>query len=1350
MYRRFITTLVLSIIFGVVCCTSVYAVGTGDGNLLRRTNQGDDTCGGPTNACHNLQVHNATNTESSYWSSNPNKWGDTATSKYGKFVCQTCHTPHNTNNIYLIREKIKFPDGSTMPSLLTESTVDFRYKSGTAGSAPYVMGDDSDNHTTSTRPCEVCHSLTKHHRYNTSAQTDGKTHNNAIDCNNCHYHEQGFKKLGEGGAECGTCHSTITTPMLGNDSDGQSKYHMVMQNVDITNIGGIGTDSKYPSESTPAASSTHRRCLMCHAEMENFSPLKNASTPGRAYNLRKTITTAPSNQSDTSQLANTDYDKGTSSGICTSCHQYQQTKDNTKQTTADNTTYTPVINPALFANSPHNYTVDVTNAFIDNSTFKANCVKCHNDTLTKEKQTGAYNFGLHVSTVRRLNAVTNANETSSSPNYNKTNYGTATSGTTTTIVDTNKNWTTNMWANRPVNILSGTGNGQTRWIASNTSNTLTITTLTTAPSTDSVYLIGDSRSVDSGTSTGSNTATTLNDTTKTTSWKSNYWKNRLITIVYGTGTGQTRKISTNTGTALTVSQNWTTTPDLTSKYSIGDPMEEDFCFKCHSMTNPNAKTATKMDYYGAATVVNGKMLKMEDMFMTYTGTGGTGSNADTTNCPSATYPTSTSIVISPSPAWTTGQWASYAIRITGGTGAGQIRKIAGSGASFLCLDKDWTTAPVAASAYKIGQIRHRIDAYAGVHRTDEVINAPSTSTSAPAGWFTTTGTNPTYHSGCTDCHNPHAQKKSGDDNGTATGGTATTITDTNKSTWTQDQWRGYNLRLMDGTGAGQERMIVTNTTTGTIYVGAAFSISPDSGTYYTIVPTGRPDKGNNLAGPNNGQWGVDVAPADYPTPAVGSYSNPVFTKNTSLVSGSDKIYELCFKCHSDYGWGNNGTPFNIVDATSATINVYQTTASTNIAREFNPHNVGYHPVVDVGANQPITAMGGSPVNVGSSSGYTISSGTTADVTVGANLGTANQYDGNCVEIVGTGTGNGQIRSISSHTAVATSVITVDPAFNTAPAAAGNTAYIRKCSIYNNGSDYDPLTAPYPKITRGTITLTAGSSTATINLGASSNGIPSTVIPGWYLYVGTLYSAVNNNVMPNVGACSATAPCPPMLATSGWYQVTGISVNASGTGTTSVTLNITPPPPTNSSGNNYALTAGLGNNFIPPYGPWSVIACTDCHDTDSPTDPSGPHGSARPWILRQLEAQSFPWFIGGINATTATNPTTPNSATYLITVGYPDGSTAWPNVGTANGNPMPNYMCLNCHRADVYGYEDTAPKDDTAPTGASFSNFAWRYMSRLPHIPDGSSGHPKDSDGSANATNSYGIMCLNCHAKFEKL
>lgn len=1355
--KKFVAALVLSLWLGIAFGSQVFSAN--DGNLLRRTNQGDNTCGGPTNACHNLKVHNATNTESTYWSSN---WGLTG-GKYGKFVCQTCHTPHNTSNIFLIKEKIKFPDGTSMPSQLTESTVDFRYRSSVDASpgllpvytnANYVMGNDETTATgrpsTSQRVCEVCHSLTKHHRYNTSNQTDGLTHKNAQQCTGCHYHTLGFIKPGEGGASCDNCHPTITAPMLGNTAtaDGKSQYHMVMENVDITTItsgtgtsnNGIGTSNKYPAEPTPAASSPHRRCLMCHAEMENFSPKKNAGSPGRAYNLRKSITSAPSNQTDISQLTNTDYDKGTSSGICTSCHQNQQTKDATHQTTADNTTYTPVINPALFTNSPHNYTVDVTNAFGDNTTFKANCVKCHNDTLTKDKQTTAsYQFGVHASTVRRLNAVTNANETSASPTYNKTNYGTATGGTTTTVVDTNKNWTTNMWANRPVSILRGTGSSQTSWVSSNTSTTLTIATLGTAPSGGSVYLIGDSRGVDSGIPTGA-TATTLTDTTK--AWETNYWKNRLITIVKdtGTGIGQTRKIVSNTATALTISPSWTTTPGTgtDNKYSIGDPMEEDFCFKCHSMTNPNA--ATKKDYYGAATIVNGKMLRMEDMFMTYTGTGGAGNNADTTNCPSASYPTSTSLVITPSPAWNTGKWAGYAIRITSGSGVGEIKKITGSGASFLCLDTDWITVPAAASTYEIGQIRHRIDAYSGVHRTDEAITAPTISTSTPAGWFTTTGANPTYHNGCTDCHNPHAQKKPGDDYGTATSGAATTITDTYKA-WTQDQWRGYNLRLMDGTGAGQDRMIVSNTTNGTIYVGAAFSTSPTSGTYYTIVPTGRPDKGNSLAGPNNGQWGVDVTPADYPTPAVGSYSNPTFTKNTSLVSGSDKIYELCFKCHSDYGWGNNGTPFNIVDAPSTTRNVYQTTvsmASTNVAREFNPHNVGYHPVVDIGANQPITPMGnGTPIDsdTGTSASWVTSKGATTLTATGKTWST-NQWANYCVAIT-SGTQNGQIRNI---TANAGTNLSLDPSLGIDTT--GNFAIRKTCSIFNNGTDYSG-NAPtsWPRFTRGTITLTAGSSTATIALGASSNGIPSTVIPGWYLYAGTLNTLTEepDTSLNKLNQCSGTAPCPPMLTTSGWFQVTGITANASGTGQTSVTLNITPPPTVAYSGT-YALTAGLGNNFIPPYGPWSVIACTDCHDTDSPTDPSGPHGSARPWILRQLEAQSFPWFYGGAAGVDASTTTT--DVTQVKTISYPDGTGTWVN---ASGN-MPNYMCLNCHRSDIYGYEDSSPISgkSTVPSGTGFTNFSWRIMSRMAHVPD-TQGAPVGSDGATSAgINIYGIMCMNCH------
>jgi hypothetical protein len=78
--------------------------------------------------------------------------------------------------------------------------------------------------------------------------------------------------------------------------------------------------------------------------------------------------------------------------------------------------------------------------------------------------------------------------------------GTAT-GTQTTLIlqDTNQTWTTNFYANMDVAILSGTGAGQRKRIASNTANTLTLATAVTgntrtgawatAPDATSVYKI---------------------------------------------------------------------------------------------------------------------------------------------------------------------------------------------------------------------------------------------------------------------------------------------------------------------------------------------------------------------------------------------------------------------------------------------------------------------------------------------------------------------------------------------------------------------------------------------------------------------------------------------------------------------------------------------------------------------------------------------------------------------------------------------------------------------------------------------------------------------------------------------
>ncbi|WP_279342400.1 CxxxxCH/CxxCH domain-containing protein [Geotalea sp. SG265] len=120
------------------------------------------------------------------------KWGGdwgTATGKYGAFTCATCHNK-NTGNIKRVNQTLTAPDTST--GNFPGSAVTFKNVTG--------FGNDSDNHTSSKRVCEACHSQTKHHRYDTTGQTDGKTHNNGQDCIQCHNHDQGFY------ASCTRCH----------------------------------------------------------------------------------------------------------------------------------------------------------------------------------------------------------------------------------------------------------------------------------------------------------------------------------------------------------------------------------------------------------------------------------------------------------------------------------------------------------------------------------------------------------------------------------------------------------------------------------------------------------------------------------------------------------------------------------------------------------------------------------------------------------------------------------------------------------------------------------------------------------------------------------------------------------------------------------------------------------------------------------------------------------------------------------------------------------------------------------------------------------------------------------------
>jgi hypothetical protein len=83
----------------------------------------------------------------------------------------------------------------------------------------------------------------------------------------------------------------------------------------------------------------------------------------------------------------------------------------------------------------------------------------------------------------------------STPSWQGSSYlafatGTATAGAASTLTNSAKTWATNQWANYQVRITSGTGAGQIRTIASNTSTVLTVgSAWTTTPDATSVYSI---------------------------------------------------------------------------------------------------------------------------------------------------------------------------------------------------------------------------------------------------------------------------------------------------------------------------------------------------------------------------------------------------------------------------------------------------------------------------------------------------------------------------------------------------------------------------------------------------------------------------------------------------------------------------------------------------------------------------------------------------------------------------------------------------------------------------------------------------------------------------------------------
>lgn len=231
----------------------------------------------------------------------------------------------------------------------------------------------SDHHSqASTKSCYDCH---------------GKTYSGA-GSPNVHAPTMG---VSNGQVACYGCHAEYQ-PMEDNTgtvvggAPRLTSYHHVMGSA--TNNGDYtpATSSTYPTSNSDVY------CVSCHVDHDKFNANKGA-------NLRSNIAVSSAGATNTDFIA-----PGTTGnpGVCVSCHMTSLTKQNADQASSG-TTYTVVLDAAGYGASAHNYTVAST---FTSSTFKGNCVKCHNDTLTKSYQTSVEGtltaFGVHTSAEARV------------------------------------------------------------------------------------------------------------------------------------------------------------------------------------------------------------------------------------------------------------------------------------------------------------------------------------------------------------------------------------------------------------------------------------------------------------------------------------------------------------------------------------------------------------------------------------------------------------------------------------------------------------------------------------------------------------------------------------------------------------------------------------------------------------------------------------------------------------------------------------------------------------------------------------------------------------------------------------
>ena len=160
---------------------------------------------------------------------------------------------------------------------------------------------------------------------------------------------------------------------------------------------------------------------------------------------------------------------------------------------------------------------------------------------------------------------------------NVTDTGTASIADVGSITDTSKAWTANKWIGGFIEITAGSGIGQVRQVAGNTSNIITVSRpWTTVPDNSSQYMLvarsayramffeGDE---DCGVASEQHSsALMLVDSTK--NWPTHHWDNGYVLIVEGPGAGEVSQISLSDADSILVSPAFTVKPTEQSRYVL--------------------------------------------------------------------------------------------------------------------------------------------------------------------------------------------------------------------------------------------------------------------------------------------------------------------------------------------------------------------------------------------------------------------------------------------------------------------------------------------------------------------------------------------------------------------------------------------------------------------------------------------------------------------------------------------------------------------------------------------------------------------------------------------------------------